>query len=157
MRYINRRVLPFPSGSLGRVALCSRGHRSGFDLPSLISHCTNSECSLFEELQCSSLCATSWGPHLYNRRHSPCCARAMPAALPRVPAFGKRQMRRYAQIVSCCGGKPALRHMLFYNKCHFACASEALPCRGSTLCVETADERSDATLRRAPFGKPQTK
>ncbi|MFR1632189.1 MAG: hypothetical protein ACLSU0_03370, partial [Oscillospiraceae bacterium] len=45
----------FPSGSLGRVALCSRGHRSGFDLPSLISHCTNSGYPLFEELQCSSL------------------------------------------------------------------------------------------------------
>ncbi len=26
---------------------------------------------------------------------------------------GKRQMRRYAQIESCCGGKPALRHKLF--------------------------------------------
>ena len=37
------------------------------------------------------------------------------------------------------------------HPCHFACASEALPCRGSTLCVETADERSDATLRRAPL------
>ena len=40
--------------------------------------------------------------------------------------------------------------------CHFACASKALLCRGSAHCVETADERSDATLRRVPFGKPQT-
>ena len=28
---------------------------------------------------------------------------------------GKRQMRRYAQIESCCGGKPALRPNFLYK------------------------------------------
>ena len=40
-------------------------------------------------------------PRLYTRGNSPCCARAMPAALPRVPAFGKRQTNLCIEISPC--------------------------------------------------------
>ena len=53
------REIEGPSRAARGDVAAALGHRSGYDLPLLISHCTNSGYPLFVELQCSSLFAQS--------------------------------------------------------------------------------------------------
>ena len=126
----------FFSCGVWRIA-AAFGHRSGLHLPSLISQHANSAYVLFAEMCCSSLWRRCLRAHKYiifaihpaarGLCPLPCRVRSeavkLCRGLPltgdgrRTSACGKRQMRRYAQIVSCCGGTNEPLHNTTGTRC----------------------------------------